>query len=74
MNTYPITNNNKHLDLQGINTILQNNNYPQHVDIKTRTKHNKNATPNTTQKKKMDTFTCVGRETRIITRLLIIQI
>jgi methyltransferase-like protein len=36
MNTYPITKNNKQLELQRINTLLQNNNYPPHVDINTK--------------------------------------
>jgi hypothetical protein len=31
MNTYPISTNNKYRELQHINTILQNNNYPQHI-------------------------------------------
>jgi hypothetical protein len=69
MNTYPITKNNKQLELQRINTILQNNNYPPHVDINTKEKHNKNTPPNTTQKKKWTIFTYVGTETRTITRL-----
>jgi hypothetical protein len=56
MNTYPITKSNKQLELQRINTILQNNNYPPHVDINTKKKHNKNTPPNTNKKNNMGNF------------------
>jgi hypothetical protein len=69
LNKYPITRNNKQLELQHINTILQNNNYPPHIDINTKKKHNKNTPRNATQKKEWAIFTYVGTETRTITRL-----
>jgi hypothetical protein len=62
MNTYPISTNNKHRELQHIKTILQNNNYPQHTCINNRTKQNKNTTTETTTKKeRWTTFTYLGR-------------
>jgi hypothetical protein len=63
MNTYPISATNKHRVLQHIQTILLNNNYPQHTHKNNREKQNKNTT-NKTQKKKWATFTYVGKETR----------
>jgi hypothetical protein len=56
MNTYPISANNKHRELQHIQTILLNKNYPQHTHKKNRRKQNKNTTTNTTQKKKWATL------------------
>jgi hypothetical protein len=69
MNTYPISANSKHRELQHIKTILQNNNYPQHTHKNNRAKQNKNTTMNTTQKKRWITFTYVDKETRTITKL-----
>jgi ribosomal protein S25 len=69
MNTYPISEDNQHQELQHIKSILQNNNYPPQTYLNARTKKNKSATPNATQKKKWATFTYTGKETRAITRL-----
>jgi hypothetical protein len=69
MNTYPISANNKHRELQKIETILMNNNYPQHKYVQQQRKTNKNTTTNTTQKKKWTTFTYIGKETRTIAKL-----
>jgi hypothetical protein len=65
MNTYPISANNKHRELQHIETILMNNNYTQHTHINNRRKQNKN----TTQKEKWTTFTYISKETRTISKL-----
>jgi hypothetical protein len=47
----------------------QQNKYPPHTYLNTRTKQSKNMTPNTIQKQKWVTFTYIGKETRTITRL-----
>jgi hypothetical protein len=52
MNTYPNSEENQNHELQHIKTILQNNNYPPHTYLKTKTKINKITTPNATQKQK----------------------
>jgi hypothetical protein len=67
MNTYPISANNKRKEEQQIETILVNNNYPQHIH-KNKRKQNKNTT-NNTKKKQWVTFTYTGKETRTIARL-----
>jgi hypothetical protein len=41
MNTYPISKENQNHKLQNIKTILQNNNYPPHTYINTKTRMNK---------------------------------
>jgi hypothetical protein len=69
MNTYPISSNNKHQELQHIKTILQDNNYPPHTRLNIRDKQNKNTTTETTHKKRWTKFTYVGKETRTIGRL-----
>jgi hypothetical protein len=69
MNTYPMTKNNKQLELQRINIILQITIILHNVDINTKKKHNKNTSPNKTQKMKWAIFTDVGTETRTRTRI-----
>jgi hypothetical protein len=69
MNTYPISTNNKYHELQRINIILQNNNYPRFTHKNKRKEQNKNTITNTTQKIKWATFTYIGKETRTITKL-----
>jgi hypothetical protein len=69
MNTYPISKENQNHELQNIKTILQNNNYPPHTYINTKTRMNINTTPSTTLKQKWSAFTYTSRETKTITRL-----
>jgi hypothetical protein len=61
MNTYPISKEKQNHELQSIKTILQNNNYPPHTYLNTKTRMNRNTTSNTTQKQKWATFTYTGR-------------
>jgi hypothetical protein len=68
MNTCPITDTNMNHKLQRITTILHNNNYPTYKHLrKQKTKCTKQNTPG--NKQKWATFTCIGKETRIIIRL-----
>jgi hypothetical protein len=65
-NTYPISTEYKHKEKQIINTILHNNGYtPQILSRKKRKPTN--TTPDATRK--WATFTYVGKETRVITKL-----
>jgi hypothetical protein len=70
VNTYPILSNNKNQELQHIQTILKNNNYPSHTYQNIKTKPNTSKTPNIIQKQKWATFTYIGKETRTITKLV----
>jgi hypothetical protein len=69
MNTYPISSKNKNQELQHIKTILQNNNYPPHAYQNIKTKPNMNKTPIVIPKQKWATSTCIGKETRTITKV-----
>jgi hypothetical protein len=70
MNTYPISTESKHSELQLIKTVLHNNNYPSQTRSHTKAKQNKKTTP----KQKWATFTYIGNETRSIARLFKTQI
>jgi hypothetical protein len=65
-NTYPISTEYKQNETQIINTILHNNGYTTEI-LKHKKKKQKNTIPNETRK--WSTFTYVGKETRVITRL-----
>jgi hypothetical protein len=69
MNTYQISSNNKNQELQHIQTISQNNNYPPHAYQNIKTKPHMNKTPNIIPKQTWATFTYIGKETRTITKL-----
>jgi hypothetical protein len=70
MNTYPITDKSRNHERQHIKVILHNNNYPTY-------RHERKHKPNHSEqnkppeiKKKWATFTYIGKETRVITKLL----
>jgi hypothetical protein len=67
MNTYPISANNKQWELQHIETILVNNNYPQHTHKNKKREENKNTAMNA--REKWATFTYIGKQTRTIAKL-----
>jgi hypothetical protein len=69
MSTYSISKENKYHELQHLNTVLQNNNYPPQTHLNTKRKGNKSITLNTTQKQKWATFTYIVKEIRITARL-----
>jgi hypothetical protein len=70
MNTYPISTNNKLQESQHIETILINNDYPQHTHISNKKKQNITQQQTLQQnKEKWATFTYIGKETRTIAKL-----
>jgi hypothetical protein len=69
MNTYPITESSKNHEQQQIKTILYNSNYPTHRHKrKSKSGHCAQDTP-FGNKQKWATFTYIGKETRVITKL-----
>jgi hypothetical protein len=65
-NTYPITTEQKHNETQIINTILHNNGYTAEI-LSHKKKKPMNTAPDATRK--WATFTYVGKETRVISKL-----
>jgi predicted nucleotidyltransferase len=70
MTTYPITQENKVLELNTTNKILANNHYRQRINCTALNQHSSPKNPHNAKikKEKWATFTYYGPKTRIITR------